>query len=161
MEICINSHVLVPTSMNYTPFKKVTQYKFDRLYLFNHGFVFVMLDITGKPVYLPSYWCLICYDCFAGACAEWINWGQCQKWKVAKFDPSLRRWSRWYFTVLSRLCPNSHAYSCLYTEFHRNKTSCWFSNSGAILQHLIFGIAPKWFNHPRARCSEVIKTNIT
>ena len=23
-----------------------------------------MLDIPGKPVYLPFYWCLICYDCW-------------------------------------------------------------------------------------------------
>ena len=35
------------------PSKKVTQHGFDRLYFFNHTFIFVMLDINGKPVYSP------------------------------------------------------------------------------------------------------------
>ena len=38
-----------------TPFKKVMQHDFDRLYFFNHGFIFVLLDIIGKPIYLPFY----------------------------------------------------------------------------------------------------------
>ena len=36
----------------YTFKKKVTQRDFTRLYFFHPGFVF-MLDIPGKPVYLP------------------------------------------------------------------------------------------------------------
>ena len=39
--------------ISYTPFKKVTQHDFDRLYFFYPGFVFIKLDIPGKPVYLP------------------------------------------------------------------------------------------------------------
>ena len=35
------------------PSKKVTQHDFDRLYLFYPEFVFIKLDISGKPVYLP------------------------------------------------------------------------------------------------------------
>ena len=35
-----------------TPFKKVTQHDFDRLYLCTHRFIFVTLNITGKHVYL-------------------------------------------------------------------------------------------------------------
>ena len=39
------------------PSKKVTQHNFDRLYFFHHGFIFIMLDIPGKPVYLPfDHW---------------------------------------------------------------------------------------------------------
>ena len=67
-----------------TPFKKVTQLKFYRLYFFYPGFLFIKLDIPGMPVYLPFEWCLICYDCFTGARAGWVNWGQCQKGKVTK-----------------------------------------------------------------------------
>ena len=70
----------------YTPLKKkVTQHDFDRLYLFYPGFVFIKLDIPGKPVYLPFDWCLICSDCFTEACVGWVNWGQWQKGRVAKF----------------------------------------------------------------------------
>ena len=36
----------------YTPFKKVTQHDFDRLYFFYPGFLFIKLHIK-KPVYLP------------------------------------------------------------------------------------------------------------
>ena len=38
-----------------TPFKKVKQQEFDRLYFFHPGFVFIKLAIPGKPVYLPFY----------------------------------------------------------------------------------------------------------
>ena len=34
------------------PLKKVTQHDFDR-YFFYPGFVFIKLDIPGKPVHLP------------------------------------------------------------------------------------------------------------
>ena len=67
-----------------TPFKKVTQHDFDRLYFFYPGFLFTKIDIPRKPVYLPFDWCLICWDCFTGARAGWVNWGQHQKGKVAK-----------------------------------------------------------------------------
>ena len=33
--------------------KRVTQHDFDRLYFFYPGFLFIKLDIPGKPVYLP------------------------------------------------------------------------------------------------------------
>ena len=66
------------------PSKKVTQPDFDRLYLFYPGFVFIKLDIPGKPVYLPLDWYLICSDCFTEACVGWVNWGQLQKLRVAK-----------------------------------------------------------------------------
>ena len=66
------------------PSKKVMQHDFDRLYLFYPEFVFIKLDIPGKPVYLPFDWCLICSDCFTEACAGWVNWGQWQKGRVAK-----------------------------------------------------------------------------
>ena len=36
-----------------TPFQKVTQHDFDRLYFFYHGFLFIKFDISRKPVYLP------------------------------------------------------------------------------------------------------------
>ena len=68
------------------PSKKVTQHDFNRLYLFCPlcpGFVFVKLDIPGKPVYLPFDWCLICSDCFTEACVGWVNWGQWQEGRVA------------------------------------------------------------------------------
>ena len=103
-------------SMFLHPSIKGMQHKFDWLYFFNHGFIFVMLNITGKLVYLPFYWCLTCYDCFAGACVGLINWGQCQKCKVAKFDRTARRW---YFMLCVRLVMRS----CL-TKISRNKT-CW------------------------------------
>ena len=111
------------------PSKKVTQLDFDRLYFFSNGFIFVMLDITWKSVYFPFYWCLICYDCIDGVCVGWVNWGQCQKWKVAKFDWIVR----WYVMF----CVRSVMHNCL-TEIRQNKISCWISNTGAILQHLIF-----------------------
>ena len=38
----------------HTPFKKVMQQDFDQLYFFNYRFIFVMLDFTWKPVYLPN-----------------------------------------------------------------------------------------------------------
>ena len=71
----------------YTLQKKVMQHDFDWLYFFYPGFVFIKLDIPGKPVYLPFDWCLICSDCFTEACVRvgWVNWGQCQKGRVAKF----------------------------------------------------------------------------
>ena len=53
-------------------------------YISYPGFVFIKFDIPRKPVYLSFDWCLICYICFTGACAGWVNWGQCQKGKVAK-----------------------------------------------------------------------------
>ena len=51
-----------------------------------------MFDITGKPVYLPFCRFRIYYDCFAVASLEGINWGQCKKQKVAKFDWIVKRW---------------------------------------------------------------------
>ena len=66
---------------------------------------FVMLHITGKPVYLPFYWYLICYDCFAGAGVGWVNCKQCQKLKVAKFDRSVKK------VVCCVLCPISPQFS--------------------------------------------------
>ena len=33
--------------------KKVMQHKFDLVYFFYHGFVFIKFDITRKPVYVP------------------------------------------------------------------------------------------------------------
>ena len=35
----------------YAPIKKVTKYNYDLLYFFYPGFVFIRLDIPGKPVY--------------------------------------------------------------------------------------------------------------
>ena len=74
----------LPTHTYIHPSKKVTQHDFDRLYLFYPGFVFIKLDIPGKPVYLPFEWCLICSDCFTDACVGWVNWGQWQRGRVAK-----------------------------------------------------------------------------
>ena len=35
-------------------------YTYIRLYFFYPVFLFIKLDISGKPVYLPFDWCLIC-----------------------------------------------------------------------------------------------------
>ena len=34
---------------------QITQHVFNRLYIFNNGLIFVILDITGNSVYLPFY----------------------------------------------------------------------------------------------------------
>ena len=145
------------------PSKKVTQHDFDRLYFFYPGFVFIKLDILGKPVYLPFDWCLICSDCFTEACVGWVNWGQYQKGRVAKLIG--------FYGKCVRTVPGPiHCISCFVpfllwayarmptapgpiycTETLRNKTrsvrlflklkSCWISNSDAILEHLFFDIA--------------------
>ena len=76
--------LILPTCVHVHPSKKVTQHDFDRLYFFYPGFLFIKLDISGKPVYMPFDWCLICKDYFTGARAGWVNWGQWQKGKVEK-----------------------------------------------------------------------------
>ena len=120
-----------------TPFKNSKKENNTTLidyYFFNHGFIFVMFD---------RYHCKACLFAFLlmpyllwlfhwGVCR--VNLGQCEKWEVAKFDGIVRRW---YFMF----CVQSVMRSCL-TEIHRNKTSCWISNIGAILQYLSFDIAP-------------------
>ena len=70
----------------------VTQHDFDRLYFFYPGFIFIKLDIPGNLVYLPFDWCLICSDCFTKACVGWVNWGQCQKGRVAKLIGFYGKW---------------------------------------------------------------------
>ena len=50
-----HNHAAVHTACSQisTPFKKVTQHDFDRLYFFYPGFLFIKFDTTRKPVYLP------------------------------------------------------------------------------------------------------------
>ena len=66
------------------PSKKVTQHKFDRLDFFYPGFVFIKLDIPGKPVHLPFEWCLNLLGLFHWGVCRMSKLGQCQKVKVAK-----------------------------------------------------------------------------
>ena len=40
--------------------QKVTQHDFNQVYFFYPGFLFIKLDMYGRPVYLPFDWCLIC-----------------------------------------------------------------------------------------------------
>ena len=131
------------------PSKKVTHHDFDRLYLFYPGYVFIKLDIPGKPVYLPFDWCLICSDCFTEACVGWVNWGQWQKGRVAKL---IGCYGKCMLCLVScspfvsacthtRARARAHSLAIHCTEILRNKTSCWISNSDAILEHLFFDIA--------------------
>ena len=126
------------------PSKKVTQHDFDRLYLFYPGFLFIKLDIPGKPVYLPFDWCLICSNCFTEACVGWVNWGQWQKGRVAKL---IGFYGKCVLCLVScfpfvSVCTRPNAPGPIHcTEILRNKTSCWISNSDAILEHLFFDIA--------------------
>ena len=117
-----------------TPLKKVTQHYFDRLF-------FIKLDIPGKPVYLPFDWCLICWDCFTGACVGCVNWGQCQKWKVAKLIGLYGKCMVCHVLCFAFVNVYTYPLPIHCTEILRNKTSCWISN-GAILEHLFFDIAP-------------------
>ena len=50
-----------------------------------------MLGIIWKHDYLSFHWYFI-YYCFAGTCAGWLNWVQCQKINLAKLD----NFNRWY-----------------------------------------------------------------
>ena len=79
-----SNYCVIQVEFDIHPSKKVTQHDFDRSYLFYPEFVFIKLDISGKPVYLPFDWCLICSDCFTEACAGWVNWGQWQKGRVTE-----------------------------------------------------------------------------
>ena len=105
----------MPGMCYYTLHKK-TQQDFDRciIYFFNHVFILSHVRYHWKArshaFLLMPYWC---YDCLmlwlfdaTGACLGGINWGQCSKWKVRKFDQIVRR--------CHVLCPIRHAYSCLY-----------------------------------------------
>ena len=96
--------------MKTTPFKKVTQHDFVRLYFFYPGILFIELDIPQKPVYLPFDWCLICEGCFTawGACRV-SKLGKTSKTKDCKID-----WIEWEMCVLSRFglsfCDSMHEY---------------------------------------------------
>ena len=70
----------VPRNEYYT-FQKVTQHGFDRLCYFNHGFIFVKLDITRKCVM------------FHWSVGRVSKLGAMSKTKVAQID----RIVRWYF----------------------------------------------------------------
>ena len=70
----------------YYTFQKVTQHGFDRLCYFNHGFIFVKLDITRK--------CVIChFYMFHWSVGRVSKLGAMSKTKVAQID----RIVRWYF----------------------------------------------------------------
>ena len=73
------------------PLKKVTQHEFNRLYQFVSGFTFIMLDIILKAWVFVFPLVLHCNDYFAETCAGRLNWVQCQKINVAKFDHNLNR----------------------------------------------------------------------
>ena len=107
-------------SLLYT-LQRVTQHGFDCFWLnfFNNhdGFIFVALD-TGKNVYLPFHWCLICHDCYAGECVGSIHFrGQCQKWKAAKFDGVVRRWY-FMFCAWPVMCSNLSYRNSAETKHH-------------------------------------------
>ena len=84
-----------------------------------------------------------------------FHWGLCRvsklgamsKRKSCKIDRIVWEMHAMSCFVLS-FCECMHAYPlpihC--TEILRNKTSCWISNSGAILEHLVFDIASHIIN---------------
>ena len=74
----------------YTPFKKVTQHHFDRLYQSVYGFIFIMLCIIWKIDYLSFHWYFICQECFAGMCARAIKLGSMSKNKCCIIGPQLQ-----------------------------------------------------------------------
>ena len=86
LDCCVRVNSTPDRLFSHTPFKKsnATRLWSIIIYLFYPGFVFIKLDIPGKPVYLPFDWCLICSDCFTEACVELVNWGQWQIGRVAK-----------------------------------------------------------------------------
>ena len=62
-----------------------------RLWSITNGFIFIMLGIMCKPVYLSFHWYLIGLYYFTETCAGRVNWGQCQKLNVAKLYHNFNR----------------------------------------------------------------------
>ena len=100
----------------------------DLIDLFYPGFVFIRLDIPGKPVYLP-------FDWFGGngKKEELQNWSDSMGNACYVLFCAFLLWAH----ALIPTAPGP--IHC--TEILRNKTSCWISNSDAILEHLFFDIA--------------------
>ena len=123
----------IPLYIYVHPSKQVTQHNFDRLYFFYPGFVFIKLDIPGKPVYLHIRLMPYLFGLF--------HWGVC---RMSKLGAMSERKSR----KIDRILWEMRAMSCFVpfllwayarvptapgpihcTEILRNKTSCWISNS--------------------------------
>ena len=98
--------------------QKVTQHDFDRLYLFNQRFIFVILDITGKPVYSPFDCCLICYDYFTGACVgEYIGGKvKMQIFKIVRIGMKMLVFSSFVFRFCEHNASVSHAVHSEYDQ---------------------------------------------
>ena len=97
------SHYAILNLHFYTPFKKVTQHHFDRLYQSVYGVISIMVGIIWKLDYLSFHWYFICHDWFAGMCAARLNWAQCKKKNVAKLDHNINRWYHyclWDYNIL-------------------------------------------------------------
>ena len=76
--------------------KKSNATRFNRLYQFAYGFVFIMLGIIWKLGYLSFHW----YNCFAGTWAGRLNWVQCQKRYVGKLDHNFNRWYQFDYEII-------------------------------------------------------------
>ena len=130
-----------PFSPDIHPSKKVTQHDFDRLYLFYPGFAFSKLDISGKPCLFSLRLMPYLFGLFHwGVCRMSIKLGAMAK-KSCKIDRILwemcivcyvlfRAFLLWVYAVVPTAPGPIH---CI--EILRNKTSCWNTNSDAILEH--------------------------
>ena len=126
------------------PSTKVTQHNFDRLYLFYSAFLFIKLDIPRKHVYLPLRLMPHLFGLFHwGECrmlVGWVNWGQWQKGReLCKIYRILWEMRAMSCFVLS-FCERMHSSPLRPGPFivprsSETKTSCWISNSDAILEH--------------------------
>ena len=139
---------------------KIMQHDFDRLYFFYPGFVFMKLDIPGKPLDLPFNWYLIWWDCFTEACLGSVNRGQCQKGKLAKLIGVQCMGIACYMYVMfcafllwayARV-PTAHS---LYIP-KSSEAKCWILNNDAIL-NLTLRLIKSLCARP---CQTIITNNI-
>ena len=114
--------------MLYTLQKKVTQHEFDRLYFFYPGFVFIKLDIPGKPVYLP-------FDYLLGL----FQWGVC---RVSKLGAMSKRKS----CKIDRIVWKMHAMSCFVSVCTRTHCPFIVPKSSETKHHAEFQIVVQFWN---------------
>ena len=134
------SHWSLPSKLC-TLQKKVTQHDFHRL-------IFLLSWICIHQVRYPWKACLFAFWLMLYLLGL-FHWGACKESKLGAMSKRESCKIDWIVSLYGKcmlyhiLCFPLHPYPLpiLCTEIFRNKRSGWNSNSGAILEHLLFDIA--------------------